>query len=261
MWRKVLFLFVFSALAVAAAGSTVAWASQPAIELDGRYWITNINGNVNVPDSGLAVGKTDIDLKSDLGVRDKNVPDLRLIWHTGENSWLRLSYTKLDYSGDNTLSETIQFRGKTYNANSRVLSSLNVTYLSLGWAWQFIHFADESVRLGTLISARGFWTKASLNDPEFNVNEEKSIAFGLPTIGATADINPISMLDIFGEFSWMTAGKYGHLYDTEAGVKIIPIRYVSIEGGYRIFDVTAKDDPDYATLKIEGPFVGGTLRF
>ncbi len=257
MFRRVFVVLFFGIVAVLAAGS--AWAVSPALELEGRYWVTSLSGHVQVYDSSATA--TDIDLKNDLKIGNKDVPDLRLTWHTGEDSWLRLAYTHLSYSGDNpSLASQIVFRGHTYDVNTHVTSSLKVDYASLDWAWQFINIKNV-LKFGTLISAKGFWTDASIDDVTTNISESKNIDFGLPTVGAALDINPVSFVDIFGDFSWITAGKYGHMYDTEGGVKIIPIKYLSITGGYRIFDLTAKDNSDFASVKIEGPFAGATLRF
>ena len=257
MFRRIFVFFVLSLLDALAAGS--AWAANPALEVEGRYWITSLSGHVQVYDSSPQA--TDIDFKNDLKVGNKDVPDVRLIWHTGEDSFLRLAYTHLSYSGDNpSLVTPITFNGHTYDASTHVTSSLKVEYASLDWAWQFINIKN-TVKLGTLLSAKGFWTEAAIDDVTTGTNESKNFDFGLPTIGAALDIIPVKFVDIFGDFSWITAGKYGHLYDTEGGVKIIPIKYLNIVGGYRIFDLTAKDNSDNANLKIEGPFLGATLRF
>ncbi len=259
MFRRFLFwIFFFSGTVLFWTGSA-AWASQPAIELEGLYWMPSLSGHVEVFDSSPAA--TDIDLKNDLRMGNKDFPEARLIWHTGENSWLRLSYIHLSYDGDNpALTTPIVFNGHTYDMNTHVTSSLKLDYASLGWAWQFINIKNV-VKFGTLLSAKGFWTRASVDDVTTGISESKSIDFGLPTIGAALDINPGGLLDVFGEFSWMTAGKYGHLYDTEGGLKITPMRFLSILAGYRVFDITAKDNPDFANVKVEGPFAGASLRF
>jgi hypothetical protein len=83
----------------------------------------------------------------------------------------------------------------------------------------------------------------------------------LPTLGSALDINPHKIVNIFAEVSGMYAGEYGSFLDGEAGVKIIPIKNLSVLGGYRIFYLKAEDDSDFAKLKISGPFVGATLRF
>jgi hypothetical protein len=69
------------------------------------------------------------------------------------------------------------------------------------------------------------------------------------------------MVNIFAEGSGLTAGSYGYVYDAEAGVKLIPVKFLSIIGGYRIFGIKAKHHHDYAKLMFHGPFAGATLRF
>ncbi len=260
MFKRFLFFPVFFFLCAMFLGAgSAAWASQPAIELEGLYWMPSLSGHVQVFDSSAVA--TDIDLKNDLMMGNKDFPEVRLIWHTGEDSWLRLSYIHLSYSGDNPdLSTPIVFSGHTYDVNSHVTSSLKLDYASLGWAWQFINIKNV-LKFGTLLSAKGFWTSASIDDLTAGVSESKNMDFGLPTIGAALDIRPVRPVDVFGEFSWITAGKYGHLYDAEGGLKITPFRYLSILGGYRIFDMTAKDNSDFASVRFEGPFAGASLRF
>jgi len=43
--------------------------------------------------------------------------------------------------------------------------------------------------------------------------------------------------------------------------KLIRLKNLSLFGGYRILDFRAEDDPDFAKLRILGPFAGITLRF
>ncbi len=144
-----------------------------------------------------------------------------------------------------------------------MITDLDVKYLRLGWVWQFINIADGKFKLGTLLEAKGLWIDASLEAPYLvpPVKESQKYAAGLPTVGVALDINPHKIVNIFAEVSGLPAGKYGYFFDGEAGVKIIPIKNLSIVGGYRIIDIKANDDPDYAKLKISGPFVGATLRF
>ncbi len=133
----------------------------------------------------------------------------------------------------------------------------------MGWVWQFIDIGKGTVKLGTLVEGKGFWVKASLEAPDLlsPVKESKRVLFGLPTIGVAFDINPHKIVNIFGEVSGLSAGSYGYTYDAEAGIKLIPVEFLSIIAGYRIFDVKAKDNSDFAKLRFHGPFAGATLRF
>ena len=230
------------------------------VELEGRYWITDFTAEAKVTESGIG---TDIDLKDDLGLKDEDLPDVRFTWNTGPKSKLRLAYSQVAYSGDETIERTIEFAGETYTVGTRVITDFDVKYLRLGWAWQFINIANGRVKLGTLLEAKGALIDISLDAPYLipPIKESERFIGGLPTVGAALDINPHKLVNIFAEVSGIYAGKYGYFLDGEAGIKIIPIKYVSILGGYRILDFQVEDDPDLAQLRISGPFVGITLRF
>ena len=232
----------------------------PKVEFEGRYWITDLTAKAKVTDSGIG---TEIDFKADLGIKDEDFPDLRFTWYTGPKSKLRLAYTQVAYSGDKNIERTIEFGGSTYTVGTRVITDLDVKYLRLGWAWQFINIANGKVKFGTLVEAKGFFIDISLDAPNLipPIKESEKFVGGLPTVGAALDINPHKVVNVFAEVSGIYAGEYGYFLDGEAGVKIIPIKNVSVVGGYRILDFKAEDDPDFVKLRISGPFVGVTLRF
>jgi hypothetical protein len=223
--------------------------------------MTNLSGVIRVTQDGIA--GDEINLKTDLNMDNKNVPDIRLTWYTGSTSRLRFAYTKLSSEGDAVINRSFTFNGKTYTSGTRVLSSLDVQTPSISWIWQFLHFGP--VKLGTVLQAKGFWIKESLNAPSampgLAISESKSVVAGLPTVGAALDVSPIDMIDAFGEISGITAGKYGHLYDAEGGVKIIPIKYLSVIGGYRILNVQVDTNKDFGKITFKGPFAGASFRF
>lgn len=230
------------------------------LEFEGRFWFTDLEGEVKVTEADIG---TDIDLKDDLDIKDEGYPEGRLTWYTGKNSRIRVAYTQVGYDGDANLQRTIIFNGTTYNVGTRVVTDLDIKYLGIGWVWQFINIGSGIVKLGTLLEGKGFWTKATLEAPDLAtpIKEKGEFWFGLPTIGAALDINPHRMVNIFAEGSGLPAGKYGYMYDVEAGIKLIPIKILSIMGGYRLLEFKAKDDNDFAKARLHGPFVGVTVRF
>jgi hypothetical protein len=251
LWALVILVFT-PCFAIAQKGAT--------LELEGRYWIPDLRGKVKASETFI---DTEIDFKGDLGIKDENFPELRLTWYTGPKSKIRLAYTQAGFEGDENLNRTIEFDGQTYTAGTRVETDVKVRYLSLGWAWQFIDIGEGVLKLGTLLEGKGFWGKASLEAPDLSpsVKESEKFLFGLPTIGIALDINPHKMVNIFAEGSGLTAGSYGYVYDAEAGIKIIPVKFLSILGGYRIFGIKAQHNHDYAKLRFHGPFAGATIRF
>lgn len=239
----------------------IAFAQKDVkLELEGRFWFTDLEGKVKVTEADIG---TDIDFRKDLDIKDEGYPELRLTWYTGKKSKIRLAYTQVAYEGEANLQRTVLFDGTTYNVGTRVLTDLDIKYLRIGWAWQFIHIDKGLIKLGTLIEAKGFWAKAILEAPDLvpAVREKGRFLFALPTLGVALDINPHNMLNIFAEGSGLPAGRYGYMYDVEAGIKLIPIEILSIMGGYRLLEFKAKDDRDFAKARLHGPFVGVTVRF
>jgi hypothetical protein len=231
------------------------------LELEGRYWFTDLQGKIKVTDSN-DVG-TDIDLKTDLGINDENIPEIRLFWYPGRKTKIWAAYGRVGYEGDENIQKTIEFGDSTYTVGTRVETDLDINYFNLSWAWQFIYIDNGFLKLGTLLEAKVFWVKGSLEAPDLTtpVKESDSFVFGLPTLGFAFDLNPHRMLNIYAQGSGMYAGNYGYMYDAEIGVKLIPIKILSIMGGYRMMQFRAEHDENYARAKLHGPFVGVTVRF
>ena len=83
----------------------------------------------------------------------------------------------------------------------------------------------------------------------------------MPTLGLAIDIVPHRAVEIFIEGSGLDAGDRGSMFDVEAGVRVFPLANLGLLASYRILDLRLDDDPDYARLRIEGPFVGLSVRF
>ncbi len=258
-FKKVFLLSFIISLGVITGKADVTLA-EPQIEFEGYYWLPDLSAEGRVSKSGIG---TDIDFKNDLGLDDENFPEARFTWYMGPKSRLRLSYIQVGYSGDKHVAKTIDFNGKTYAGNTRVVTDLEAKYARFGLINQFINIADGKVKFGPLIELKGFWVDASLEAPDLSlpIKESEDFAIGLPTLGFALDIAPHKKVNLFAEVSGMPAGNYGYFFDGEAGIKIIPIENLSIAGGYRVFKIEAKNDSDYADLDISGPFIGATLRF
>lgn len=252
---------MFLILAIFIFTPCLAFAQKDVtLEFEGRYWFPNLQGHIKV--TGNDIG-TDINLTRDLDIDNAGYPELRVTWYTGPKSKIRLAYTQANYEGDTNLTEAIEFNGETYNVGTRVESELGIRYLRFGWAWQFINMGKGKFRLGTLVEGKLFWVKTSLEAPDLSppVKESDTLFFGLPTIGLALDINPYRILNIFAEGSGMYAGSYGYTYEVEAGVKLIPIKILTILAGYRILEFKGQIEHNFVKARVYGPFVGGTVRF
>jgi len=252
-------IFVIAAFVILASG--LSWAGEhPIIEFEGRYWMPDFDSDIRVEESDIG---TQFDVKDDLGIDDENFPDARVIWNTGPNSKLRIGYTQISYEGSQNVSRTVEFKGKSYTGGTLVNSEMDVSYMRVGWVWQFINMFDDRFKLGPVIEVKGVMADVSLEAPNLTpvVSEEESFIGGLPTAGLAFDFAPIEQLNLFCEAGALYAGEYGHFVDAEAGLEIRPIKNISLVGGYRIMDLKVEYEPDYVKIRLTGPFAGGKIIF
>jgi hypothetical protein len=235
---------------VTLAAAYSLWALH-TLDLEGRYWSPDMSSRLRVERNGIG---TDIDAKADLGMSDTNFPQGGFTLQYGRNR-VRFLYTPIEYSGDQTMTRTVTFSGTQYTVGTRVVSDLEAKHLQLNWAYQFIRAKDGKFRLGPMVEADGFLLHGSLAAPAFSVIQKEDLSAGLPTVGLAMDINPVRMIDIYGEAAGMKVGDYGYFVSSDAGVKV-RIRHLLFMAGYRTFNLHVENSNDFAHLRLRGPFVG-----
>jgi hypothetical protein len=245
--RRLGLLFTFPALLL----------GQNSVDFTARYWMPQMASRIRVNAAGFGA---DIDARQDLGMADTNFPEGDVTWQRGR-SRLRFEYTPIDYTGDRTVTRTILFRGQPYTVGTRVVSEMEVRHLQLSWAFQFVRAREGKFRLGPLVEANGFLMRARLDAPALGVGQTEELGAGLPTIGLAMDIQPRRWVDIYGQVSGMKAGSYGYFVESDSGVKVFPWRHLVVDAGYRTFNLHVESDPDFARLRLRGPFVGVGFRF
>jgi hypothetical protein len=231
--------------------------AQNSFEFTGRAWFTTMGSRIRVEQGSIG---TDIDARSDLGMSDTTFPQGGFAWRRGR-SLLRFEYTPIDYTGDRTVTRTILFRGQPFTVGTRVVSELEVQTLQLSWAYQFINAHDGAFRLGPMVEADGFIMRGSLAAPVFGVGQDEKLSAGLPTVGLALDIRPHRGIHIYGEATGMQAGSYGYFIGSDSGVRVYAWKYAIVTAGYRTFNLHIENSPDFAHLRVRGPFVGAGFRF
>jgi hypothetical protein len=88
------------------------------LKFEGRYWFTDLDGTLKVTERG--VQGSNIDLTDDLGVDDEDFWEARITLEMGKHR-LRYGFVRLDWDGDEILTETITFGGETFTVSSRVI--------------------------------------------------------------------------------------------------------------------------------------------
>lgn len=257
MARRTLGSLFCMLLAVAAS----APAQTPSkVELEARYWAAGLSGTVEVLEAGQG---TTIDLEDDLGVEDASPIELRLTLRPSRRTQVRLAWTNLSFDGDDVLSRTIEFAGRTYTLSTRVVSQLDVDYARAGFAWQFLSNREGTFRLGPLVEVKGFRGEASIAAPDlpFPAEESEQLEGAFGAVGAVLDVEAGRRVEIFAEGTWVVQADDAEGADLEAGVRVLVARRLAVVAGYRSFSVDATEDDDHFDLDIEGAWVGLAVRF
>ena len=243
--KNVVVMAVF--FVVVLAGSR-AWA---VVDIEGRYWFTDLNASAKVSSGGIT--GTDLDLARDLGVDDKKgFFDGRITLELGKHK-IRYGFAPLQWSGTKTLSSSVTFNGQTYSASARVDTDVKLDYHRLGYEYDFIDTLDN--RLGLIFEAKYFSGEARLTSSPLGLNENKTLRAPIPTIGVSGQVGLPFLFSVGGEVTGVTLGKRAYLYDAEAGVNIKPAPFVVISGGYRIFKLHIEDNDNKGDFTLKGPYV------
>ncbi|MFZ3072842.1 MAG: hypothetical protein WA162_06340 [Thermodesulfobacteriota bacterium] len=222
--------------------------AQAVMEFDARYWFTNLSSDVKITESGL-IG-TKIDLADDLGVDDsENFLEGRITLGFGDHH-IRYSYMPMSWEGDEIVTQSVNFGGKTYSAATSVKTNLDVAYHRLGYEYDIVNTLGN--KIGVIAEVKYFDIDAGLKSP---VNDEsKSLAVPLPAIGVVVQVGLPAFLSVGAEITGITAGNAGNLIDAEASLNLTPAPFVTISAGYRYLVLHAENGDDELNFKVSGPF-------
>jgi hypothetical protein len=228
----------------------------------GMYWGSTISGNVQTLTGGLP--GTDLDVKSDLGMKDENVFSGEVFLKTG-NFTFRVAYTPLKFTGSAVLSKTIDFDGNTFPARTPVSSELETKMVDGDVQWDLLNpdLGVASVNLGVFLRLKYVdgSVRISSDNAAFPVSATQDFRLPIPEVGVAAGIGFLK--DIVRADARVCGMAYSgnHLYEGDAFLSVIPFPFLRLQGGYRFIDLKADENDLKATLKIKGPYAGIQVAF
>jgi len=235
-------------------------ANEESLTVEALYFTPTLSLKVN--SNKINYNNGTVDFKNDLGLSDKSAPEYRI--QLSNN--LRIAYMKLNYNGNSTLHQTLNYQDVQYNANAVVNSKLDITYVRLTRA-HHITWSD-TMSIDWLLDFKGFKfdTAISGQDASGKMNSAAKTFQGVvPTIGASiiANLDDEGTIKINAEISGLPLGKYGYFYDGEVGLKYKPTEHFSAIAGYRALDLNVKNpsDNENGQFKFSGPYFGITGNF
>ncbi len=238
-----------AALLVFVASVLASSSAHAIVDVDARYWFSNLDANVKATSGGV-IG-TDIDLANDLGLDDKkNFLEGRVTLELGSHK-LRYGFMPLKWDGSKTITQTITFGGQTYSASTLVDSELNLDYHRLAYEYDIIDVLSN--RLGVIFEVKYLNGEARLKSSA--IDEVQKINAPIPTVGLSAQVGLPFLFSVGGEVTGIGIGKQAYLFDAEAAINIKPAPFVVISGGYRIMKLHLEKNDDKGDLTINGPFL------
>lgn len=220
-------------------------AEHYVLRLEYREFRPELSGTVQ---KGL--GGTEIDVVKDLKIGDRRTFEVRAVLQIKRGHKLRGSYTPLDYDGDNRdLRKVLQYGDVSFDRFTRVVTSIKGGYYSASYEWDFIK--GPRGYLGGLIGAKILDVDAIIVAPVEGEREIQTIRAPIPVLGVTGRVYAWR-LSLEGEFSALSLGDRGNLYEFEMGTRFHISDRIAAQGGYRLVKVTAKDGADRGMLKVGG---------
>jgi len=235
-------------------------AASSAFELGARgyYWFPSLDGNVKV-DEAASIGDT-INFEKDLGVKDENYPSFEVFLGGGRHH-LSLTYTNIDYSGRNTLTEDIIFNGETYTATSLVESSIEYKMMDLLYQYDFLNLENvlAGFSLGVVLQVKYLDGEVGLKTT--GIDEKEDFTLPIPMIGLNLHIGMLADV-LEARLRGTAIGYAGNaIYELMADISWTPLPFLDIHGGYKTFVIDIDEDDVIFDYDMSGPFVAITVSF
>lgn len=234
--------------------------SSLAFEIGARgyYWFPSLDGKIRVDEANI-IGDT-IDFENDLGIEDEDYPSGEVFVGFGRHH-LSLTYTNIDYSGSNTLTRTIVFKGETYVISSLVTSSIEYQMIDFHYQYDFLDLENvlAGFSLGGVFQVKYLDGEVSLKTT--GLDEKEDFTIPIPMVGLNLHIGLIS--DILEARLRGTAMSYSGntMYEIMADISLTPLPFIDIHGGYKTFVIDIDEDDVMLDFDMSGPYVALTVSF
>lgn len=251
---RVLFI-VFSMLAFFVLTALPAMADE-MISFKAGYLSLSPEGDFAVSNGGFG---TRVDMEDDLGFDDSEEFMVEAGMQLGSFR-LTASYLPLKFSGDGTLSRTIEFGGETFIANTAVNSDVDIDLYDVGLTWYLLNFDDLPVRfqLGPELSVK--YVEADISMQSGAVSESESVSAPVPTIGLRGKVGLADFLAVAGRVGYLEYDDNSFL-DADVQLEFSPLPLVGIFAGYRYLDIDVDESDVFLDVTFDGPYGGAFFRF
>lgn len=227
----------------------------------GYYWFPELDGDVTV-DKGGVLG-TKIDFEDDLGMDNEDYPIVEAFVGFGDHHF-SVSAMQVDYSGSETLTGQIVFKGEIYAISENVKSSLKYDMVDAEYQYDIIDL--ENILAGFSVGVIG---KVKWVDGEVEIkstttptlSKKETFAAPIPMVGVGVHVGLIADI-LEARVKATCIGYSGNtLYDIMGDISFTPFPFVDIHGGYRIIHLDIDVDDVELNYDMSGPYAAVTVSF
>lgn len=232
---------------------------------DHRQWTLSLTGGLALLDlSGTGTidesqGDTDIDFAGTL-----DLESLETLWGEADlqlfrGQHVRFAYTPMRFDASESLDESIEVDGVTYDIGDAVDSHLRLDQWELSFRSEF--WIGEYVNVAPVVQVTLVDALIRLENDTQDIAEEEKALIPLPYLGLRAEVFPIPRLGLYAEAKGFTIGSRASIWDAMGGLSLHLTRNLSLTGRYRMagYDVFFADSE--IDLDVGGPYLGTTIRF
>lgn len=227
--------------------ATSAWTITP----HARYWRPAPSGDMLITRGGVPGSGTRLDFEDDLDLETADAANFGLDIAYGAHRF-HISYEPLTWHGSSTLTRSVVYHAVTYGIGETVDSDVEMTFLRGGYDYALVNEPGGKLRVGL----EAYWW-------QFDATLDGSV--GGKTRREFSHVFPAIYLDADARFgSWHIRGKaaYGtmfesdrYLVDLEAAIGIRLWQRLTLDVGWRYWNLVFHETTNEGNFKASGPFV------
>jgi len=210
-------------------------------------WGANLGGHVQ-KGFGTEQG-TLLDLVDDLGVGSPGTWQVKATARLGSSFKLRGSYVPLDqYRGDVIAKTNFSYGTELYYADTRVLTSIDGKYYTGEVEWDFQR--GQAGFFGVFAGVKVFDVSSVVVAPQDAKRVVQSNTIPIPVLGLAGRTYYGRRFSMEGEFSGMTIGSRGHVWELNLYARLNLSDRLAVGGGFHRVTLQGQDQKQRDSVNI-----------
>ncbi len=239
-------LALAAAAAPAAAQEPLPAAEQYRVRLEYLWWSPQPAGQLQ---KGFSDQEgTLVDAEADLGLQGSAANMLRGVLRLGTSWKLRGSWSPIDFRGDVLASRGFDYGSAAVAPGDNVRTSIKGNYGTVDLEWDFVK--QPRGFAGLLLGAKIVDVDTLLLNVDTQDRVAETQRLPIPVLGIAGRLYLGRWFSIEGEFSGLTIGDRGHVWEWLATGRVHASRRLAATGGYHRITLEGRNDRDYLNLEL-----------